>query len=124
MCTTAETHAFLGRKIGTMSIIHITEQTFEQEVRNASVPVLVDFWGDWCGPCRMLAPVIDELEQEYRGKLCVGKIDIDDQPNLAFMHKVMSIPTVVLFVHGKEVNRLIGLRDKSELKKAIEDVLK
>ncbi len=107
-----------------MSIIHITEQTFEQEVRNASVPVLVDFWADWCGPCRMLAPVIDELEQEYRGKLCVGKIDIDDQPNLAFMHKVMSIPTVVLFVHGKEVNRLIGLRDKSELKKAIEDVLK
>lgn len=107
-----------------MSIIHITEQTFEQEVRNASVPVLVDFWADWCGPCRMLAPVIDELEQEYRGKLCVGKIDIDDQPNLAFMNKVMSIPTVVLFVHGKEVNRLIGLRDKSELKKAIEDVLK
>ena len=106
-----------------MSIIHITEDTFDKEVLESPVPVLIDFWADWCGPCRMLAPTIDELEQQYRGKLHVGKIDIDQQPKLALVHKVMSIPTVSIYVHGKEVKRLIGLRDKPELDAVIQEVL-
>lgn len=114
---------FSGRKIGRMSIMHITEETFDKEVLEAPVPVLIDFWADWCGPCRMLAPTIDELEQQYRGKLHVGKIDIDQQPKLALVHKVMSIPTVSIYAHGKEVKRLIGLRDKPELDAVIQEVL-
>lgn len=106
-----------------MSILHITEETFEQEVLLAKVPVLVDFWADWCAPCRMLSPIIEELEVEFRGKIHVGKIDIDRQPKLALEHKVMSIPTVSIYVGGKEVKRLIGLRDKPELVDAIKEVL-
>ena len=106
-----------------MAIIHITDDTFEQEVVKSPVPVLVDFWADWCAPCRMLAPVIEQLEVEYRGKLHVGKIDIDRQPISAVTHKIMSIPTVSIFVHGKEVKRMVGLRDKAELENAIRAVL-
>ena len=106
-----------------MAEIKITAENFEKEVLQAREPVLVDFWADWCGPCRMLAPTIDELEQQYRGKLHVGKIDIDQQPKLALVHKVMSIPTVSIYAHGKEVKRLIGLRDKPELDAVIQEVL-
>lgn len=106
-----------------MSMIHITEDKFEQEIIQSPIPVLVDFWADWCGPCRMLAPIVEELEQQYRGKLKVCKINIDEQPTLALLHKVMSIPTVSLYKDGKEVKRLIGLRDKPELDEAIRDVL-
>ena len=106
-----------------MAIIHITDETFEKEVLQSPVPVLVDFWADWCAPCRMLAPVIEQLEVEYRGKLHVGKIDIDRQPISAVTHKIMSIPTVSIFVHGKEVKRMVGLRDKAELENAIRAVL-
>ena len=107
-----------------MAILHITDQTFEEEVMQASVPVLIDYWAEWCGPCRMLSPIIEELEQEYRGKIQVGKINIAEQPTLALIHKVMSIPTVSIYLHGKEMKRLIGLREKSELAEAIQDVLK
>lgn len=106
-----------------MSMIHITEDKFEQEIVQSPIPVLVDFWADWCGPCRMLSPIVEELEQQYRGKLKVCKINIDEQPTLALLHKVMSIPTVSLYKDGKEVKRLVGLRDKPELDEAIHDVL-
>ena len=104
-------------------MIHITEDKFEQEIVQSPIPVLVDFWADWCGPCRMLSPIVEELEQQYRGKLKVCKINIDEQPTLALLHKVMSIPTVSLYKDGKEVKRLVGLRDKPELDEAIHDVL-
>ena len=104
-----------------MAIIHIDDEKFETEVLQAHVPVLVDYWAEWCGPCRMLAPIIDELELQHRGKLKVCKVDIDNQPTIAVLHKIMSIPTVSLYVNGKEVKRLIGLRDKAELEAAIQE---
>lgn len=107
-----------------MAIIHITDENFQQEVLEASVPVLVDFWADWCGPCRMLTPIIEELEADYRGKMHIGKVDIDREPTLALEHKIMSIPTVSIYIHGKEVKRLIGLRDKPELDQAIREAMK
>lgn len=106
-----------------MAILHITDQTFDEDVMQASVPVLIDYWAAWCGPCRMLSPIIEELEEEFRGKIHVGKINIDEQPTLAMVHKVMSIPTVSIYVHGKEVKRLIGLREKVELVEAIHEAL-
>ena len=107
-----------------MAILNINDQNFEEEVMQATVPVLIDYWAEWCGPCRMLSPTIEELEQEYRGKIHVGQINIEEQPTLALIHKVMSIPTVSIYLHGKEVKRLIGLREKSELAEAIQEVLK
>lgn len=104
-----------------MSIIHIEENQFEEEVLQSHMPVLVDYWAEWCGPCRMLAPIIDELEQQHRGQLKVCKVDIDRQPTIAVLHKIMSIPTVSLYVNGKEVKRLIGLRDKAELEDCIQE---
>ena len=106
-----------------MAIVHITEDKFESEVLQAHMPVLIDYWADWCGPCRMLAPTIDELELQYRGRLKVCKVDIDNEPTLALTQRVMSIPTVSLYTGGKEVKRLIGLRDKAELDSAIQEVL-
>lgn len=107
-----------------MAILHITDENFEEEVLQASVPVLIDYWADWCGPCRMLAPTIEELEKEYRGKIHVCKIDIDQQPTLALTHRIMSIPTICIYVNGKEVKRLIGLQDKPDLVEAIEEARK
>lgn len=118
-----EISVLFGRMRRTMAIIHIKEDKFEEEVAASQIPVLVDFWAEWCGPCRMLSPIIEELEKEYRGKLKVCKINIDEQPTLAVIHRVVSIPTVCLYSGGKEVRRLIGLRDKPELDDAIQQVL-
>lgn len=106
------------------TILHITQDNFEQEVEKAPIPVLLDYWADWCGPCRMLSPTIEELAQEFCGKIRVAKINIDEEPTVALLHKVMSIPTVCLYVNGKEVKRLVGLRDKAELTEVIKTVLK
>lgn len=92
----------------------ITAENFEQEVLQATQPVLVDFWADWCGPCRMLAPVIEELAQE-KTDLKVCKVNVDEQGSLAEQFNVMSIPTVVAFRGGKEVNRSVGLVSKEKL---------
>lgn len=97
-----------------MSIIHITKENFEQEVMNHSGSVLVDFWAGWCGPCRMLAPVLDEIARE-NPQLKVCKIDVDEQPELAGRFGVMSIPTVIAFKDGKAVNQSVGVVPKARL---------
>ncbi|MDD5906192.1 MAG: thioredoxin [Clostridiales bacterium] len=98
-----------------MAEIKLTDQNFEQEVLHADMPVLVDFWASWCGPCQMLAPVIAEIAEEYAGKVKVGKVNVDEQPNLANRYGIASIPTVMLFKNGEVVNTSLGYRPKNDL---------
>lgn len=98
-----------------MAEIKLTDQNFEQEVLRADLPVLVDFWASWCGPCQMLAPVIAEIAEEYAGKVKVGKVNVDEQPNLANRYGIASIPTVMLFKNGEVVNTSLGYRPKNDL---------
>lgn len=97
-----------------MAEIRITEQNFEQEVLKSELPVLVDFWATWCGPCRMLAPVIGELAEEFAGKVKVGKVNVDEEGALAMRFGVSSIPTVMLFENGAVSRTLVGYRPKEE----------
>ncbi|MHB2025471.1 MAG: thioredoxin [Elusimicrobiota bacterium] len=106
-----------------MAEIHLTDDSFEQEVVQSPAPVLVDFWAPWCGPCRMLSPVIEELSQEYTGKIRVAKINTDEHPNSATRFKISAIPTLLFFKEGKVVNQMIGVHSKSEIKKAIDSLV-
>ena len=105
------------------AVIELTDQNFEQQVVNASTPALVDMWAAWCGPCRMIAPVIEELAGTYHGKLAVGKLNVDDHPQLAAQYRIMNIPTLLLFKGGQEVDRIIGVQPKEELIRRLESVL-
>jgi thioredoxin 1 len=97
---------------------HVTDQNFEQTI-NSNKTVLVDFWATWCGPCRALAPTITELATEYSGKVVIGKLDVDANPETAEKFQVFSIPTMILFKEGKEAERLVGLCPKSRITDAI-----
>lgn len=105
-------------------MIELTDQNFADEVERAKEPVFVDFWAPWCGPCQMAGPVIDELAQEYKGKIKIGKINIDENKAMAEKYRVMSIPTVIIFKAGKEVQRQTGFPGKEGYKKLIEEVIK
>ena len=98
-----------------MSVISLNEKNFEEEVLNSTKPVLIDFWASWCGPCKMMSPVIDSLAEEMGEKVKVCKINIDEEQNLAVKYNVMSIPTFVVLKDGKEVGRSIGVQDKEEI---------
>lgn len=100
--------------------MNLTMDNFEQEVLNAQVPVLVDFWAVWCMPCKMLAPVIEELSEEANGAYKVGKVDVDATPGLAAQFGIMNIPTVLIFKNGKVVDKSVGVVPKSKL----QDMLK
>ena len=97
-----------------MSVIHINKNNFQNEVLNSEMPVLLDFWAPWCGPCRMVSPIVDEIATE-RGDIKVGKVNVDEQPELAAQFGVMSIPTLVVMKGGKVVNQIVGARPKAQI---------
>lgn len=98
-----------------MAEIKLTKQNFENEVSKSDKPVLVDFWATWCGPCRMIAPIISEIAEEANGRFKVGKVNVDEESELASMFRIMSIPTLMVFKDGKPVNTVVGLRSKADL---------
>ena len=98
-----------------MAELKITAANFENEVLRSDKPVLLDFYADWCGPCKMLAPTIEEIADELDGKIAVGKVDVDENRELAVKYGVMSIPTVIYFKNGEEVTRLIGVQSREKL---------
>ena len=98
-----------------MSTVKITTTNFEQEVLQSQIPVLLDFWADWCGPCRMAAPIIDEIATETAGKVRVGKVNVDTDIELAQRYRIASIPTFLVFKNGELVEKAIGLQSKEDL---------
>lgn len=102
-------------------IAEITKDNFDKEVANAKLPVIIDFWAEWCMPCKILSPVIDEAAEDFAGKITVGKINVDEDAELASELMVMNIPTLVFFKDGKEVGRSVGILSKRELLKKIEE---
>lgn len=101
-------------------MIHITSDNFEKEVKQSDLPVVIDFWAPWCGPCQMMAPVFEELEKEYQGKAKLVKLNTDDYPNLAGPFGIQGIPTLLILKGGKEVDRIVGFGPKAMLKQKIE----
>ena len=103
-------------------MINLTDDSFDEEVINSELPVLVDFWASWCGPCLMAGPIIEELSKEFEGRVKIGKINVDENPQTAEKYIIMSIPTVVLFRDGKEVKRQVGFAGKEGYVKLLEEV--
>jgi thioredoxin 1 len=106
-----------------VNVKEITDQNFEQEVTKAIDPVLLDFWAEWCMPCRMLAPTIDKIANEYAGKVKVGKVDTDANRDISLKFGISAIPTVILFKGGEIVQRFVGLRSEKDFKAAIDAAL-
>ncbi len=106
-----------------MSGIIITESNFSQEVLKSDIPVLVDFWAPWCGPCKMLSPVIDELAKDYAGKVKICKVNTDENMNLSSQFQITSIPCLIIFKNGKPVNKIVGFRPKNDIKQEIDNVI-
>ena len=102
----------------------LTDETFKQEVISSALPVLVDFWAPWCGPCKMIAPLIEELAKEYEGKVKICKLNTDEGPNSASEYRISAIPTILLFKGGKLVQELVGLQPKEELKRRLDELIK
>ncbi len=105
-----------------MSVLKITSENYEEEVLKSEKIVLIDFYADWCGPCRMMSSVIDEIAEEMADKIKVGKINVDENQDLAMEYGIMSIPTIVMIKDGKAVKNLVGVRDKNEIKDTLKDI--
>ena len=105
------------------NLLEITDDNFEAEVLKSDIPVLVDIWAPWCGPCRIVGPIIEELAGEYAGKMKVGKLNVDDNSETAMKYQVQSIPTILIFKDGQEIQRIIGARPKPAFKKEIDAVI-
>ena len=98
-----------------MSVITLTTENFEQEALNSRVPVLIDFWASWCGPCKMLAPVLEEVSEEYAGKVNFFNVDVDENPDLAMQYKIMNIPALVVLKKGEKVDTQVGFAPKENI---------
>jgi thioredoxin 1 len=104
------------------NIVALTQENFAKEVLQSTTPVLVDFWAEWCGPCKMIAPILDELAEEYDGRVKIGKVNIDNQQTLAAEYSVRAIPTLLMFNQGQVADQIVGLRSKRDLKASFDRV--
>jgi thioredoxin 1 len=104
-------------------IVNLSTNTFDEEILGAERPVLVDFWAEWCGPCKAIAPVLEEIAAEHTDRLTVAKLNVDDHPDLARRYNVMSIPTLLVFHQGQESKRIVGSRGKSKLLEELDEFL-
>ena len=105
------------------NVVEITDANFDTEVINSTLPVLVDFWAQWCGPCLMMAPTIEDLAQEYEGKVKVGKLDTDSNHNTAVKFGISAIPTTILFRNGQAIKTIVGLSSKKDMKAALDEIV-
>jgi thioredoxin 1 len=108
--------------MASINIVTLTADSFSKEVLQSPSPVLVDFWAEWCGPCKMIAPVLDELANEYQGRIIIAKVNIDDHPALAGEYGVRAIPTLLLFQNGQVAEQMVGMRSKRDLKASLDRV--
>ncbi|MCI5538039.1 MAG: thioredoxin [Oscillospiraceae bacterium] len=99
--------------------IKLTKDNFDAEVINSNIPVLVDFWATWCGPCRMIAPVIESIAEKFDGRIKVGKVNVDEEPEISLEYNIASIPTVMIFKNGEEVSKSIGYSDEAEIEQLV-----
>ena len=105
------------------NIVNLSEDNFESEVIKSTTPVVVDFWAEWCGPCKMLSPVLDQLASEYEGKIKIGKVNVDQNPGLASKYGIQSIPQIFFFKGGEVVNQVVGLKSKGDLTSSIDEII-
>ncbi|MCX7919085.1 MAG: thioredoxin [bacterium] len=103
--------------------VEITDTNFDSEVIQSSIPVLVDFWAEWCGPCRMIAPTLEKLATEYAGKIKIGKLNVDNNPNIPSKFGIHSIPTLIAFKNGKQVDMIVGAAPEKEIRKKLDALL-
>ena len=104
------------------NILTVTQENFQTEVLSSGTPVLVDFWAEWCGPCKMIAPILDELAQEYNGRIKIAKVNIDEQQQLAAQYGIRAIPTLLMFHNGEVSEQIVGLKSKRDLKASFDRV--
>ena len=104
-------------------ILQVTDDTFEDEIMNSDVPAMVDFWAEWCGPCKMIGPLVEELADEYKGKIKVAKMDVDQNRQTPIKFGIRNIPTLILFKEGKVVNTIVGAQSKSNLQAELKKLL-
>jgi thioredoxin 1 len=104
-------------------IVHTTDATFSQDVLKSDKPVLLDFWAEWCGPCKMISPILEEIASENAGKVRIAKLNVDDNPDAARRYEVMSIPTLIVFRDGQPVTRMIGAKGKGQLLQELDEFI-
>ena len=105
------------------NMIDFTDQNFESEVLESDTPTMVDFWAEWCAPCKMIAPTVEELAAEYEGKIRIGKLNIDENPSTPIKFGIRGIPTLIIFKGGQPVEQIVGVKSKADLKTAIEKAI-